>query len=139
MASAGIVPIMKKQSGIGKRRSAAKEDASSNYQVRREEIAQAAIRVFNRLGFERASLRAVADEIGSDRASIYYYFSSKEEIFDDIVRNVVEKNYDLVKRIKQSKVSPQRKLRELISGLMNSYGDNYPLLYIHPRKLESCQ
>jgi TetR/AcrR family transcriptional regulator, cholesterol catabolism regulator len=125
---------MTKQSGIGRRRSAAKEDASSNYQTRRDEIAKAAVRVFNRMGLEPASLKAVADELGSDRASLYYYFSSKDELFDDVVRSVVEKNYDLVKRIEASKVSPHRKLRELITGLMTSYGEHYPLLYIYIRE-----
>lgn len=125
---------MKKQSGISRRRTAAKVDASSNYQARRDEIAQAAVRVFNRMGLERASLKSVADELGTDRASLYYYFSSKEELFDDVVRSVVEKNYDLVRRIEASKVSPRRKLRELITGLMTSYGEHYPLLYIYIRE-----
>lgn len=125
---------MKKQSGISRRRIAAKVDASSNYQTRRDEIAQAAVRVFNRMGLERASLKSVADELGTDRASLYYYFSSKEELFDDVVRSVVEKNYDLVRRIEASKVSPRRKLRELITGLMTSYGEHYPLLYIYIRE-----
>lgn len=125
---------MKKQSGISRRRTAAKVDASSNYQTRRDEIAQAAVRVFNRMGLERASLKSVADELGTDRASLYYYFSSKEELFDDVVRSVVEKNYDLVRRIEASKVSPRRKLRELITGLMTSYGEHYPLLYIYIRE-----
>lgn len=125
---------MKKQSNIGRRRSAAKEDSSSNYQTRRTEIAQAAVRVFNRMGLERASLKAIADELNSDRASLYYYFSSKEELFDEVVRSVVENNYDLVKRIEGSNMSPRRKLRELITGLMSSYGEHYPLLYIYIRE-----
>jgi AcrR family transcriptional regulator len=122
------------QSNIGRRRSAAKEDSSASYQARRKEIAEAAVRVFNRLGFQGATMSAVADELDIDRASLYYYISSKEELFDELVRVGVERNLDLAKRIEASHMSPRRKLRELITALMTSYGDHYPLFYIYIRE-----
>jgi AcrR family transcriptional regulator len=126
--------MAKATSGIGKRRSAAKEDSRASYQARRQKIAEAAVRVFNRLGFEGASVSAVADELDIDRASLYYYISSKEELFDELVRTVVERNLDLAKRIEASSISPRRKLRELITALMTSYGEHYPLFYIYIRE-----
>ena len=119
---------------IGKRRSAAREESSTSYQAKRKEIAEAAVRVFNRLGFQRASMSAVAAELKMDRASLYYYISSKEELFDEIVRTVVERNLELLKKIEASNVSPRRKLRDLISALMSSYGEHYPLFYIYIRE-----
>lgn len=121
-------------SGIGKRRSAAKEDATASYQKRRKEIAEAAVRVFNRRGFTGASISAVAAELDIDRASLYYYISSKEELFDEILREVIERNAAIATRILNSKVSPRRKLRDLIVALMASYGDSYPLIYIYIRE-----
>lgn len=121
-------------SGIGKRRSAAKEDSSVSYQTRREEIAEAAVRVFNRLGFQKASISAVAAELNIDRASLYYYISSKEELFDEIVRTVVERNAATARRFRESERSPGDKLRALVVALMTSYGDNYPLMYIYIRE-----
>jgi AcrR family transcriptional regulator len=125
---------MTKVSNIGMRRSVAKEDSSASYRLRRKEIAEAAIRVFNRLGFQGASLSAVATELGIDRASLYYYISSKEELFDELVRTVVERNLELVKQIQASDLSPRRKLRDLITTLMTSYGEHYPLFYIYIRE-----
>lgn len=125
---------MTKVSKIGKRRSVAKEDSSASYQLRRKEIAEAAIRVFNRLGFQGASVSAVAAELEIDRASLYYYISSKEELFDELVRTVVERNLELVKQIQASDLSPRRKLRDLITTLMTSYGEHYPLFYIYIRE-----
>jgi TetR/AcrR family transcriptional regulator, cholesterol catabolism regulator len=101
---------------------------------RRGEISQAAIRVFNRLGYKSASLSAVATEMGIDRATLYYYFSSKEQLFDEITRSVLESNDQLARRIANSGISPARKLRELISALMTSYAEHYPLLYIYIRE-----
>lgn len=121
-------------SGIGRRRSAARSDSSALYTAKRDEISEAAIRVFNRKGFQGASMTAVAEELGVERASLYYYFSSKEALFDDVVRTVVERNLDFVNRIAASRISPRRKIRELIVALMSSYGEHYPLFYIYIRE-----
>ena len=133
MSSESVIPPAT-PSGIGRRRSAARADSSALYQAKREEIAEAAIRVFNRKGFQGASITAVAEELGVERASLYYYFSSKEALFDDVVRTVVERNLEFVKRIAASDISPRRKIRDLIVALMSSYGEHYPLFYIYIRE-----
>jgi TetR/AcrR family transcriptional regulator, cholesterol catabolism regulator len=125
---------MTKASSIGRRRSAARTDSSESYKQRRAEIVAAAVRVFNRVGLEGASIAAVAAEANIDRASIYYYISSKEELFDELVQTVVERNLDIVQRIHASAMSAKGKLRELISALMISYGEHYPLFYIYIRE-----
>jgi TetR/AcrR family transcriptional regulator, cholesterol catabolism regulator len=126
--------LEKETSNIGKRRNAAKSDSRAGYQARRKEIVEAAVRVFNRLGLKGASLSAVAAELGVDRATLYYYVSSKEQLFDEILRAVLEENDQLARRIAESRVSPARKLRELIAALMRSYAENYPLLFIYIRE-----
>jgi AcrR family transcriptional regulator len=124
----------KRVSAIGKRRVAAGVESSEAYKARRLEIADAAARVFNRVGLQRATLRAVADEMGVDRASLYYYVPSKESLFDEVVRTVVERNLEITKKIFASNVNPRRKLRDLICNLMSSYGEHYPLFYIYIRE-----
>jgi AcrR family transcriptional regulator len=126
--------LAKQPSLIGKRRTAAGKDPRASYQSRRQEISDAAVRVFHRLGYSAASVSAVASELGIDRATLYYYFSSKEQMFDEIVRTVLEANDSLARRIADSPISPARKMRELVTALMQSYGDNYPLLYIYIRE-----
>src|SRR5690349_17319748 len=102
------------KSAIGKRRSAAKVESTAVYQKRRKEIAEAAVRVFNKRGFTGASISAVAEELDIDRASLYYYISSKEELFDEIIREVVERNAELARAIRDSGMPAPRKLREMI-------------------------
>lgn len=121
-------------SHIGKRRSAAKEDSSAVYRRRRKEIAEAAIRVFDRLGLKGASISAVAAEMNIDRASIYYYISSKEDLFDEIMRAAAERNSTIAREIALSPLPPIQKLRELIVAIMVSYGKHYPLLFIYIRE-----
>ena len=121
-------------SGIGRRRNRAQKSGSDSYQQRRREIAHAAAGVFNRKGFRGTSLGAVAAELGIDRASLYYYIGSKEELFDEVVREVTEVNVARALAIEASVDSPPEKLRALIKDLMESYGRNYPLLYIYIRE-----
>lgn len=125
---------MNTKSVIARRRSSARKEARASYENRKAEISQAAVRVFHRLGYQRASLSAVAADIGVDRATIYYYFSSKEDMFDEIVRSVLEENERLARRIADSAISPRRKMRELLMAFMSSYVENYPLLHIYVRE-----
>lgn len=124
----------KAKSNIGKRRTAAKDDSSGLYRRRRQEIIDAAIRVFDRMGLKGASISAVAAELKIDRASIYYYISSKEELFDEIMRNVAERNSAIAREIALSSAPPIEKLRDLIIAIMVSYGKHYPVLYIYVRE-----
>jgi AcrR family transcriptional regulator len=121
-------------SGIGRRRSRAKKGGSDAYQQRRREIAHAAAGIFNKQGFQRTSLGAIANELGIDRASLYYYIGSKEELFDEVVRDVTEENVARAVAIASSGDAPAEKLRALITDLMDSYARNYPFLYIYIRE-----
>lgn len=126
--------MAKGSSNIGRRRAAAKVDSAPNYERRRKEISEAAARVFNQRGFRGTTISAVADELSIDRASLYYYISSKEELFDELVREVSEDNLRTAQRIQTGSASPAEKLRELILELMRAYERSYPLLYIYIRE-----
>ncbi len=119
---------------VERRRDSARKDATGAYQERRQEIAAAAARVFYRKGYQGTTIGAVAEEMGTDRASLYYYISSKEELFDEVVREVSEANVATAERIRNSGASAPEKLRELIEALMTSYGEHYPILYVYIRE-----
>ena len=48
---------------------------------KRHEIVASAAAVFRELGFERASMSEIAARLGGSKATLYGYFSSKEELF----------------------------------------------------------
>lgn len=52
---------------------------------RRAEIRDGAARVFARRGYHGASVQEIADAIGLTKASLYYYYKSKEEMLADIL------------------------------------------------------
>ncbi|MBI5018386.1 MAG: TetR/AcrR family transcriptional regulator [Deltaproteobacteria bacterium] len=57
-------------------------------EIRRQQILDAAIHLFYQVGFEAASLRDLASRVGINKATIYHYFESKEEILSHIIGEV---------------------------------------------------
>ncbi len=49
---------------------------------RRAEIIDAALQCFSRDGYSNTSMDAIAQEAGLSKALIYYYFKSKDEVFE---------------------------------------------------------
>jgi AcrR family transcriptional regulator len=112
------------------RRAAAQDDATAGYVGRREEILQAAAKVFKARGLRGATLSHIAELLGTDRASLYYYFSSKEEMFQEITTEAMKVNMSAAEKIRRGTAPAPAKLRELMEGLMTSYGETYPVLYV---------
>ena len=117
-------------SGIATRRSVARDGANPAYQERRQEILHAAARVFKAKGLAGANLGDVAAEAGADRASLYYYVGSKEELFHEVVREAVHANLAWAREFRASNAPAPEKLRQMIISVMKSYSDNYPILYV---------
>jgi AcrR family transcriptional regulator len=119
------------RSGIGQRRAAAQEQGNAGYEGRREEILRASAALFRSGGYRGTSIGKIAAAVGTDRATIYYYFSSKEEVFDILVTDVVKANLAIAEEIRDSAAPAPDKLRRLVVGLMVSYAEHYPFLYVY--------
>ncbi len=117
-------------SNIARRRAAALGDGRPEYVERRREIVRAASQVFKDRGFRGTTLGHVAERMGVDRASLYYYYSSKEELFQDIVTGEVQVNTRTAEAIRDSDAPAPVKLRRLIEDMMRSYEEHYPVLYV---------
>lgn len=118
-------------SGIGRRRAAARDEGSRAYRDRRAEIVEAAAAVFKTNGYRGTKLGDVAEALGLDRASLYYYIGGKEELFHEVVGGAVEANAATAEQILAGPEPAPEKIRRLIIGLMVSYAENYPFLYVY--------
>jgi len=80
----------------------------------RDQIVAAASRIFNRFGFRKATMDEIAHSLGKGKSSIYYYFASKEEIYEAVVEREAEMlRREEIKAISQAS-SPQEKLRSYV-------------------------
>jgi AcrR family transcriptional regulator len=109
------------KSGIGARRSAALEEGGPAYVARREEIIKAAAHVFRDRGVEAATLRDVAEATDTDRATLYYYVGSKEELLQEIVRQALSQDIATAYSVKRSRASTKDKIAALIEAMVKGY------------------
>jgi AcrR family transcriptional regulator len=119
------------KSGIEARRKAALEDGNANYLARREEIIRASAHIFRERGYEGTTLRDIAAALGTDRASLYYYVGSKEELLQEIVREALGRDIAAAETVKRSRATTPMKIRALIESMVASYVDNYPLMNVY--------
>jgi AcrR family transcriptional regulator len=124
-------PPAQPQSRIAKRREAARDEGGAAYKERRAEIIRVAKEVFRTNGYRGTALSQVSDVLAMDRASLYYYVGSKEELFHEVVGDAVEANTVFAESIAAGEGSPAEKLRTVVVGLMQSYAESYPFLYFY--------
>ncbi len=53
-------------------------------------ILEAAQDLFTEKGYEKISLREIAEAVGITKAALYYYFPTKEKLFEELVRPLFE-------------------------------------------------
>jgi AcrR family transcriptional regulator len=123
------------KSGIDARRKAALKEGSAAYLARRDEIVRAAAGVFRERGFEAATLSDVAKALGTDRASLYYYVGSKEELLQEVVRDALKSVFRTAETIEHSRMSAPDKVRGLIESMVTNYVENYPHMSVYAEDL----
>ncbi|MGW8813061.1 TetR/AcrR family transcriptional regulator [Gordonia terrae] len=119
-------------SQIARRREAAAATAKDNpaYQERRDHIRRAASKVFHERGFRGTKLNDIAEQAGVDRASLYYYVGSKEQLFRDVVSEAVTANIAAAREIRDRDLTSTEKLGHMVQGLMASFETHYPYLFV---------
>jgi len=87
----------------------------------RKKIIISAGHIFSRYGFRKTTMEEIARALKKGKSSIYYYYESKEEIFEAVVlheANILRS--DLTRAIKSVK-SPVEKMRNYVFVRMKSF------------------
>lgn len=78
-------------------------------------IINIASHVFSKFGFKKATIDDIAKASGMGKSSIYYYFKSKEEIFEAVVKNeAYELKLELDRKVINTNDSPPEKIRNYV-------------------------
>ena len=126
---------MTKISSISLRRKAASAVAGPEYATKLREIVASAAKLFNEKGYNYTTLADIGTSVGLDRATLYYYIGSKEELLRKLIEGVLDSNIAEAERIaEQKKIKPREKIRNIVELLMKSYDDNYPQMYVYIRE-----
>lgn len=91
---------------------------------RREEIRVAAATLFATNGVQATTMGQVAEAVGIQKASLYYFFTSKEQLVGAIIRPAVEAMCTEIQSIADSADLPEQQLRDAIAALAGAF-DRY--------------
>ncbi|WP_246072737.1 TetR/AcrR family transcriptional regulator [Extensimonas perlucida] len=80
--------------------------------TRKEEILSAAASLFRRQGFERTSVREIAQVLGMTSGSLFYHFASKEDL---LVMIMEEGLRDITQAVRQAQAEHQRLPERLLA------------------------
>lgn len=81
----------------------------------KHKIVNIASHVFSKYGFKKATMDDIAKASGMGKSSIYYYFNSKEKIFEAVVKKeAYQLSIELDKKVINTNDSPKDKLRKYV-------------------------
>ncbi len=88
----------------------------------RDEILKAAAERFARYGYYKTTIEDIASDLNKVKSALYYYFKNKEELFNAVMDNELDKLSASIRAgIDQSK-PPKEKLRDYIISHFQLFG-----------------
>ncbi len=91
-------------------------DQKLDTQIRREQIAEAALSLIATQGLSRLSVAAVARRVGLVPSGIYRHFKSKDQIIDAVLDLLERRILDIVQAARQASPDPVQRLRKVLMG-----------------------
>jgi AcrR family transcriptional regulator len=106
----------------------AAKDRDALGETRRDQILEAAIRLWLRGGFDATSVEAIAREAGLGKGTVYLYFPTKDAILDEAVRR-----YSLLSTLGElthllEAAPPEKAIPGIVSGLWTTLRERAPLI-----------
>lgn len=92
----------------------------------REKIKAAALEIFMERGYDGARMQEIADRAGANKAMIHYYFSSKDALFEAIIRETFEELFQLFDDVGQFELEDPH---ELIAKIVHTH---FHFIAAHP-------
>ncbi len=103
--------------------------------AKKDQILEAAARVFRQKGYDGATLRDIAKEAGLLPGSLYYHIRSKEELLRGIVEQPIQDLLTQLERIIVSEIPVSRKLEQAIAAHLRAFDAHYPSFFVYVQNL----
>jgi AcrR family transcriptional regulator len=103
----------------------------------RQRILENATRLFSKHGFLGLSMREIAAASGVSKAAIYYHFRDKEELFTEILRDLVFKLEEIVQQAVEAAPSSRGQISALVHGLLAQPVEQRRLMRLASQEVEA--
>ncbi len=89
----------------------------------RQRLLDAALKIFARNGFERATIDEIVREAGFSKGAFYVHFESKEDLFWEILRQRIEARKEALRQALEPSVGIAENQRRLLEALFDAPSD----------------
>ena len=93
--------------------------------IQRSRILENSARLFGHQGFEGTSINEIADEVGLSKATIYHYFSGKEDIYTEIILDTLDRLFPAVQDAIERKDTAESRLIAGMQAHAQFFEDNF--------------
>jgi AcrR family transcriptional regulator len=90
---------------------------------RRDSILRASAEVFRRRGYHRATIEEIAAELFLTKAGVYHYFSSKQEILEELCNRAMASAEAAVERAWEAETAPSERLERMLAEYAKALTD----------------
>jgi len=87
-------------------------------------ILKEAASLFSERGYERTSMREIAERTGVSKPAIYYHFANKQSLFEDLINTSFEISKQRMEEIANSNSDPIQQLKDLAIARFRSTKEN---------------
>lgn len=88
--------------------------SDSEPNLRREQLLQAAALLFQKHGYQGATVRQIADATGLTSGSIFYYFKSKEDLLEEVIAQAMQSGLQIVDERLSTATGPLSRFQALV-------------------------
>ena len=97
------------------------DNGTNKKDVNRENILKIAQDIFSKYGYKKTTLDDIANAVRKGKSSLYYYFNSKEDLFQAVIQkevNILRRELEIVVN---RNTNPIEKLRDYILTKLTTY------------------
>ena len=108
-------------------------------ELRKQSILEGALKVFKTHGIEKTTMDEIALESGFGKATLYYYFASKDEVFIAIMEDGWKKLWEGIESKIVEELGPRKKFMGIIKTMANIVRNNrilYGFLFTAPNHIQ---
>ncbi len=87
----------------------------------RENILTIAQEIFSKYGYRKTTLDDIANAVRKGKSSLYYYFSSKEDLFEEVIQKEADILREELAKVLQKDMDPADKLHDYVMTKITTY------------------
>ncbi len=96
-------------------------ESGSKRDLNRETILKIAQEIFSKYGYKKTTLDDIANAVRKGKSSLYYYFKSKEDLFQAVIMKEVEVLAKELDKVVNRNTDPIDKLRDYMLTKINTF------------------